>query len=1067
MDIEYVHGMAPHSHVIVWLYGQTYDKGTHLWSDNVASVEKVIEEAITSPKVTVVSNSWSWYGIPGNDPDVMAVDRLLASSQRHHKTFLFASGDQGTTEGGCTRQRKVVCLPGHGLVAFPPDDPNVLTVGGTRLIASSSHGWRYKETVLADSRFSPPIPGYTGGPLSSGGGCSSYFPRPTWQHVRVKGCSHRLIPDVSANGSANPGAIIADNGTIDLGAGTSMSAPLWAGMLAVLDRYRLAHHHPDIGFVPPSIYALASKARTYRRDFHDVTHGDNAFPPGSGNGYRAGPGWDEATGWGSPDLFHLAQDWPNPSRSTPASPPRGPVSPPHRRRHRTAGPVRTLSCSARPVHFGVPRLVPGVAVPAASDLLQQPLAGRPGTIMTLAGAAIPPYSGDGGPATNAGLSGLTDLAVDAAGDLYLLQATYHVLRRVDHRTGRIATIAGKGSDGRLDLHPGRPATDSSLGDIWALAVDSQGTAFVGFSDGHRSGILRIDWATDQATIVPGSEAAYKDGTIAVDSQDNVYVTNNQTSSVDRIDHATGVLSRYAGTGQRPTAGPGSLSSLDLHDGGPATSGALSTLAGLAVDAQDNLYIADEGEGDVRRVDHVTGIITSVAGLLYNSTTSAEPGVATATTLPQPSSIALDAEGDLFIRDYTGLSRVTLATGSITRLPGAIEYGAGALGADRAGALYGIAASTETGVTIDGNAASTETVVTIDRATGGQTIVAGSPRQGAGSIDAEGLALGPSNTLTIADGFGHRVLRLEPGTGQLQTVAGTGVEGYAGDGGRATKAQLYLPVGAALDPAGNVYIADEENMAVRRVDARSGIIGSLVSGPYGDQISRRLLPHLRGQRDDVAPDALPSSQPRGAGPSSDRPTGVAVDQAGNLYMTFYTIVVRLSLSCGTITTVAGSRSDYGYQEAGGANTTLLQGPSALAADGAGNLYIDDQAGNAIRRVDRRGHITTVAGTPGTAGYGGDGGPADRAQLNNPGGIALDRTGNLYIADTGNSVVRRVDRRGRITTVAGIAGRRGFAGDSVPATSTTLDEPAGVAVDAAGNLYIGDAGNGRVRVVITPH
>jgi len=279
-------------------------------------------------------------------------------------------------------------------------------------------------------------------------------------------------------------------------------------------------------------------------------------------------------------------------------------------------------------------------------------------------------------------------------------------------------------------------------------------------------------------------------------------------------------------------------------------------------------------------------------------------------------------------------------------------------------------------------------------------------------------------------------------GVITTVVGDGVEGYSGDGGPATSAELG-PIGVAIDAAGNIYIADTNNL-IRKVDT-SGIITTVAgNGSYS----------FSGDGGPATSAAL------------GNPTGVAVDASGNLYIAdTQNDRVRKVDNSGIITTVAGN-GNYAsiYTGDGGPATSAMIYPKGVAVDASGNLYIAETTDNRILKVDKSGIITTVAGYSSTVGYGGDGGPATRAMLNYPLGVAVDTFGNLYIADTGNNCVRKVDTYGIITTVAGYWAK-GYSGDHGPATHAMLNYPTSVAVDASGNLYIADLKNYRVRKVDT--
>jgi uncharacterized repeat protein (TIGR01451 family) len=277
---------------------------------------------------------------------------------------------------------------------------------------------------------------------------------------------------------------------------------------------------------------------------------------------------------------------------------------------------------------------------------------------------------------------------------------------------------------------------------------------------------------------------------------------------------------------------------------------------------------------------------------------------------------------------------------------------------------------------------------------------------------------------------------------VTTYAGNGTAGFAGDSGPAISAELQNPWGVAVDKAGNVYVADQTNNRIRKVDTNGNITtvaGNGTAGYIADGVSA-------------------------ASTELNNPYNVTLDSAGNLYIAdYYNSRVRKVDTNGIITTVAGNGT-YGSTGDGGAATSAeLSYPIGLAVDSAGNLYIGDYLNNRVRKVDTTGTITTVAGN-GTAGYTGDGTAATGAEINGPNGVALDSTGNLYIADYYNNVIRKVSTAGIITTVAG-NGTAGFSGDGGMATSAELSVPWTVTVDSAGNLFIGDEGNDRVRRVDT--
>jgi len=322
--------------------------------------------------------------------------------------------------------------------------------------------------------------------------------------------------------------------------------------------------------------------------------------------------------------------------------------------------------------------------------------------------------------------------------------------------------------------------------------------------------------------------------------------------------------------------------------------------------------------------------------------------------------------------------------------------------------------------------------------------------GRSSVIAEGWTLSTHHHLdtvgkhTLTKGDGSLISKQ---TDTIETVAGDGGWIYGGDGGPATQAQISDAYGVALDAAGNLYISDTYNYRIRKVDT-NGIITTIAgdgasgfSGDGGSATYARL----------------------------DLPWGIAVDAAGNVYFAdSRNHRIRKVDACGIITTVAGSGpTGYGndaYSGDGGpATQARLAYPTDVFADSIGNLFIADAYNHCIRKVDSSGTITTVAGT-GTPGMSGDGGPATSAQLEEPFSITMDVAGNLYIADSMNERIRKVDTSGIITTIAG-DGNWGYGGDGGPATGAQLYDPRGLSLDAAGNLYISDAWNMRIRKVDT--
>lgn len=280
-----------------------------------------------------------------------------------------------------------------------------------------------------------------------------------------------------------------------------------------------------------------------------------------------------------------------------------------------------------------------------------------------------------------------------------------------------------------------------------------------------------------------------------------------------------------------------------------------------------------------------------------------------------------------------------------------------------------------------------------------------------------------------------------GSSIISTYAGSTNSGFGGDGGPAVNAQLHNPIAAVFDGAGNMFIADTQNNRIRKVSTSgtiSTVAGNGLIGFSGDG------------------GAATSASLQG-------PSGVAVDGSGNIYISdSQNMRIRKVASSGTITTIAGTGVPGFAGDGGPALKAQFSNPLGIVVDSSGNLYVADSGNARIRKIDTNGVITTIAGT-GVPGSSGDNGPATSAQLNIPSALALDGSGNLFIADQSNHEIRKMALSGgNLSTIAG-NGTAGFAGDGAAATSAVLNSPQGVAVDSSGNVYIADTNNNRIRKI----
>lgn len=302
----------------------------------------------------------------------------------------------------------------------------------------------------------------------------------------------------------------------------------------------------------------------------------------------------------------------------------------------------------------------------------------------------------------------------------------------------------------------------------------------------------------------------------------------------------------------------------------------------------------------------------------------------------------------------------------------------------------------------------------------------------------GIAVAPSGVVYICDGR-NAVVRKVSTSGIISTFAGNGTAGYSGDGGAATDASI-SPTAVAVDRSGNVYVVDNRNNVVRKIDG-SGTINTIAGDGTGGYTG-----------DGAAASAA----------ELNRPSGIAIDTAGNIFISdSRNFVVRKINTSGVISTYAGSGTAGSTGDGGAASSATFNRPGALAVKTDGTLYVADGQSNVIRAISASGTINAFAGT-GTAGYSGDGAAATAATLSNPNGLAVDGSGNVYVADGVNNVVRKINGSGVISTYAGNH-NPGYYGDGGAATLARLQGPNWVAVDASANLYITDGGNNVIRRV----
>ncbi len=671
------------------------------------------------------------------------------------------------------------------------------------------------------------------------------------------------------------------------------------------------------------------------------------------------------------------------------------------------------------------------------------VAAHTGLLTTVAGSGIPGYSGDGGPAVDATLFYPYGISCDAAGNLSIADTDSNRIRYVNSASGIISTVAGTGTPGYNG--DGIAAISAQLNTPQGTATDSAGNLYVADSDNSRIRLVNqgqqpitiFGQSASPITVLPGQiqtvagngKAGYSgDGHlataarlnlpwgVALDSFGNILIADYYNQRLRSVDINTGVITTLAGTGHRGAQG----------DGGPAVDASLTFPCTLALDSAGNIYIGQEQTSMVRKITVATGIITTVAGT-HVLGTGGDGGPATKAELNSPTGVAIDSTGALFIAEYGGarVRRVDRATQIIETFAGSTNFG-----------------------------------------DGGQALQALLNEPVSVSFDAQGR-------LTVSDQANQQI-RTVNADGTVIGVAGTGLSGYNGDGIPATTAQLNVPSDAQFDPGGNLFICDRGNGRIRRVDAVTGIITTVAgNGGFID-----------------SGDGGPATQA-----SLNQARAILLDPNGNLWIAeldgFRIRFVNLSaqtitlypdgpapivVAPGYIVTAGGNGTSGSDGDGGPAQNAQINSPRGVTMDSSMNIYATEggrdpqnlpgpgvKPDSKVRKIIySTGIISTVAGTE-TAGYNGDGIPATQAELNGPRNVTVDAAGNVYIADSLNNRIRKVDAQtGLISTICG-SFHVGFSGDGGPAANGLICTPRYVGQDASGNLLFADVGNSRIRKI----
>jgi len=698
-----------------------------------------------------------------------------------------------------------------------------------------------------------------------------------------------------------------------------------------------------------------------------------------------------------------------------------------------AGAVSTLAGSGLPgyaegtgtaasFHFaGVGTSVAGAAVDAAgsniyvADTINHAIRKitSAGVVTTLAGSGTPGFVNGTGNA--ASFNNPQGVAVDAGGNVYVADSGNHAIRKIDSG-GAVTTLAGSGTPGFNNATGVAAQFNSPQG----VVVDGTGNVYVG--DAGNGRIRKITPAGAVTTFAGAGGSGYKDATgaaaifnspqsLALDGSGNLYVADSGNNVVRMITQA-GVVSTLAGA-----------SSFAFADG-PVTTARFNLLHGLAVDGSGNVIVADWGNRRIRRIS-ASPFTYTVGGYLV--------GLGSSKTVVLQNNLGNDLTlgSNGVFRFATALATATSYSVTIKTQPaGQTCTLAGGTGGFTTGNVF----------TVKINCAAVSTLA--GQATGGYTDATGTAAQfrfnPVLTVDSTGIAVDASGNVYVADTFNNAIRKITS-AGVVTTLAGStaGLSGFVDATG--TAARFFNPRGVAVDGSGNVYVGDTSNNAVRKITP-AGVVSTFAGSTVG----------TFGYVDDV-----------GTAARFRLPRGLAFDGAGNLYVADHdNNVIRVITPLGVVSTFAGNNGLPGNLSGTG-TAARFNGPSGVAVDPSGNVYVADATSSTVRKITPAGVVTTLAGSPQTftqPGYIDSTGTG--AEVSGPGGVAVDAAGTVYVADYGTHHIRRINPAGTVTTLAG-TGAAGYVDDNGAIAQFHL--PGGIAVDSSGTLYVVDMFNNAVRKI----
>lgn len=654
------------------------------------------------------------------------------------------------------------------------------------------------------------------------------------------------------------------------------------------------------------------------------------------------------------------------------------------------------------------------------------------------------------------------VATDASGNVYVADRFNHKIRKISP-AGVVTTLAGSGTAGSINA----TGTAASFNNPIGVATDASGNVYV--ADAANNKIRKITPAGVVTTFAGSGTVGSTDATgnaasfnsphgVSTDASGNVYVTDNQNNKIRKVSPA-GVVTTFAGSG---TAGSTDATGTSASFYGPI---------GVAIDISGNVYVVEQINNKIRKISPA-GVVTTLAGSGNIGSTDA---TGTAASFDNPFGVATDASGNLYVGDRNNnkIRKINILGYSINpTLPAGLSFDgttgiiSGTPTVAMTATIYTITACNASGSSVTTVSIATVMLPNISYSEGAQTYVVGT-------------AISPLNPSSTGSSIPASIY------GQVTTFAGNGTIGTAN--GTGTVASFNRPYGVALDVAGNMYVADFYNNKIRKITpagvvsnfAGSGTAGSTNAtgvaasfyNPYGvatdasgnvyvaDNANNKIRKiTAAGVVTTLAGSGTAgSANGTGIAASFNSPMGIALDAAGNVYVADYNNhKIRKITSAGVVTTFAGSGSTGSIDGSGVAASFSY--PRGVAIDGSGNIFVADQGNNKIRKITASGLVTTFAGS-GTSGT--IDGTGITASFNSPGSITIDALGNLFVTDY--FTIRKISSSAVVTSVAGSSFTLGGSIDGTGADAS-FNDPKGLVADALGNLYVADSENNKIRKVL---